>query len=176
MAPAIERSGGFLLADLAGICKSIQDSDIGTSIRESTYTFPIIETAHVICLAISVGLILITDLRLTGTILKKRRFTELWAQLKPIFTVGFVIMFVTGIILFLSQAYKAYESVFFRTKILLLILAAANALAFEYTSRPSVAQWDTAALPPPRARFAGWASIILWAAIIAAGRTMAYTF
>jgi len=85
-------------------------------------------------------------------------------------------MFVTGVVLFLSQAYKAYESVFFRTKIVLLVLAAANALAFEYTSRPSVAQWDTAAVPPLPARFAGWASIVLWAGIIAAGRTMAYTF
>ena len=162
--------------DLAAICKAIQDSDIGTSIRESTWTFPIIETTHVIGLAISVGLIPITDLRLIGFILRKRAFSELWGQLKPLFTVGFIIMFVSGILLFLSQAYKAYESIFFRMKIVFLILAAANALAFEYTSRPTVGEWDTAALPPPRARMAGWISIILWAGIIAAGRTMAYTF
>jgi hypothetical protein len=162
--------------DLAAICKGIQESDIGTSIRESTWTFPIIETTHVIGLAISVGLILITDLRLTGAILRKRPFSELWAQLKPLFTVGFIVMFLSGILLFWSQASKAYESIFFRTKIVLLILAAANALVFEYTSRPTVGEWDTAALPPPQARLAGWISIILWAGIIAAGRTMAYTF
>jgi len=161
--------------DLAAICKIIQDSDIGTSIRESTWTFPIVETTHVIALSISVGLILITDLRLTGAILRKRPFTELWAQLKPLFTVGFIIMFVSGIFLFWSQAYKAYESIFFRTKIVLLVLAALNALAFEYTSRPTVSDWDTT-VPPPQARLAGWISIILWAGIIAAGRTMAYTF
>jgi hypothetical protein len=162
--------------DLSAICKAIQDSDIGTSIRESTYTFPIVETTHVIGLAISVGLILITDLRLTGAILRKRPFSELWGQLKPLFTVGFIIMFISGILLFWSQAYKAYESIFFRTKIVLLIFAALNALAFEYTSRPTVGEWDTAARPPARARLAGWISIILWAGIIAAGRTMAYTF
>ena len=83
--------------DLAAICKMIQDSDIGTSIRESTWTFPIIETTHVIGLAISVGLILLTDLRLIGAILRKRPFTELWGQLKPLFTVGFIIMFLSGI-------------------------------------------------------------------------------
>lgn len=162
--------------DLASICQTIQDSDFGTSIRESTWTFPIIETTHVLALAISVGLILITDLRLTGSILRKRAFSELWAQLKPWFTAGFIIMFLSGIFLFLSQAFKAYESFFFRAKIVMLVLAGINALAFEYTSRPSIAEWDTAPVPPLRARLAGWFSIILWAGIIAAGRTMAYTF
>jgi hypothetical protein len=162
--------------DVAAICKMIQDSSIGTSIRESTWTFPIIETTHVIALSISVGLILLTDLRLIGAILRKRPFTELWAQLKPLFTVGFIVMFVTGIFLFWSQAFKAYGSIFFRIKMVLLILAAFNALVFEYTGRPTVGQWDTAAVPPAQARMAGWISIILWAGIIAAGRTMAYTF
>lgn len=161
--------------DLAAICKSLQYSDIGSSIRESTWTFPIVETIHVIGLSISVGFILITDLRLIGVILRKRAFSEVWAQLKPWFTVGFIIMFLSGILLFWSQALKAYQSVFFRAKMVFLILAAINALLFEYTSRPSIAKWDTA-VPPPQARLAGWLSIILWACIIAAGRTMAYTF
>lgn len=162
--------------DLAAICRTLQYSDIGTTIRESTWTFPIIETTHVIALSISVGLILVTDLRLIGAILRKRPFSEVWAQLKPWFTAGFIIMFLSGIFLFWSQALKAYESFFFRTKIVLLILAGINALVFEYSSRPSLAEWDTAAVPPPQARLAGWLSIILWAGIIAAGRTMAYTF
>lgn len=162
--------------DVAAICREIQYSSIGTSIRESTWTFPIIETAHVIGLSISVGFILITDLRLTGKILRKRPFSELWAQLKPWFTVGFILMFLTGIFLFWSQAFKAYSSIFFRAKIVLLLMAAVNALAFEYTSRPTVGEWDTAAVPPLQARLAGWLSILLWAGIIAAGRTMAYTF
>ena len=162
--------------NLAAICQMIQDSDIGTSIRESTWTFPIIETTHVIGLSISVGLILLTDLRLTGSIFRKRAFSELWAQLKPLFTAGFIIMFITGILLFWSQAFKAYESIFFRIKILALIFAAVNAVAFEYTSRARIAEWDTAPVPPPQARLAGWASIFLWAVIITCGRTMAYNF
>ncbi len=124
--------------DLAAICKTLQYSDIGTSIRESTWTFPIVETTHVIGLSISVGLILITDLRLIGAILRKRAFSEVWAQLKPWFTVGFIIMFISGILLFWSQALKAYQSIYFRAKIVFLILAGINALVFEYTSRPTV--------------------------------------
>src|SRR5581483_5694437 len=157
--------------DIASICKIIQDSDIGTSIRESTWTFPIVETTHVIGLSISVGLILVTDLRLTGAILRKRPFSELWAQLKTWFTAGFIIMFLTGFLLFWSSAFKAYESFFFRAKLVMLLLAGINALAFEYTSRPSIAQWDASPRPPLQARMAGWISLLLWAGIIAAGRT-----
>jgi hypothetical protein len=85
-------------------------------------------------------------------------------------------MFITGILLFWSSAFKAYESAWFRAKLVMLLLAGINALAFEYTSRPSIAEWDASPQPPIQARMAGWISLILWAGIITAGRTMAYTF
>ena len=39
------------------ICQALQDSAVGTSIRESIWTFPIIETVHVLGLAVSVGIL-----------------------------------------------------------------------------------------------------------------------
>ena len=77
---------------------------------------------------------------------------------------------------FWSQAVKAYGNIFFRIKILLLLLAAINALVFELTLRRRIASWDTAEKPPLRVRMAGVLGIALWAAVIAAGRTMAYNF
>jgi len=97
-------------------------------------------------------------------------------QLMPWSLGGFVVMFITGILLFWSHAMKAYGNIFFRIKISLLLLSAINALVFELTLRRSVASWDTAAKPPFRVRLAGVLGIVLWAAVIAAGRTMAYNF
>ena len=51
---------------IADWCQAIQASQIGTSIRESALVFPLIETAHVIGLSLSVGIILLLDLRLVG--------------------------------------------------------------------------------------------------------------
>ena len=160
---------------LLGLCQWIQNSEIGTGIRESTW-FPIIETTHVLALSLSVGLLLVSDLRLTGVVLRRRPASEVHRQLAPWMLAGFGIMFTTGILLFWSQAAKAYGSIFFRIKLTLLILAAINATTYHLTIYRRMDEWDNKLVPPARARVAGWCSLILWAGIIAAGRTMAYTF
>lgn len=158
------------------ICRWLQNSEWGTGIRESVWVFPIVEGTHVLALALSVGTLLIMDLRLGGFILKKEPVSQVSTQIMPWSLAGFTIMFITGILLFLSQAEKAYGSIYFRIKILLLILAGINALTFELTLRRRIATWDTQEVPPLRARLAGIMGMLLWAGVIAAGRTMAYNF
>jgi hypothetical protein len=48
------------------ICQWLQNSDLGTQIRESIYFFPIIEGIHVIALGISVGAVLWWQIRRGG--------------------------------------------------------------------------------------------------------------
>jgi hypothetical protein len=85
-------------------------------------------------------------------------------------------MVLTGALLFFSQPLKCYNSLFFRIKMTLLLLAGVNALVFHLTMYRSMADWDQMPVPSLRARLAGWLSLALWVAIITAGRTMAYKF
>jgi hypothetical protein len=89
---------------------------------------------------------------------------------------GFVLMFITGGLLFWAEAATAYNSVHFWIKMALILLAGVNAGFFEFTTHKHVAEWDTEIVPPMRARMAGLTSLILWTAIIVTGRTMAYAF
>jgi hypothetical protein len=89
---------------------------------------------------------------------------------------GFIVMVVTGALLFWARAASSYGNVYFRIKLLGLVLAGANAMFFNYKTARGIAAWDTAARPPLRVRMAGLLSIVLWAAVIASGRLMAYTF
>jgi len=158
------------------VCQWLQDTQIGTAIRESVWWFPLIEGTHVLALALSVGTLIVIDLRLTGFIMKDRRVSEVSRQLLPWSMTGFLIMFATGALLFWCQAVKAYGSIYFKLKILGLLLAGINALIFEFRTRRTIALWDADAIPPLRARIAGFTGMILWAGVIAAGRTMAYNF
>lgn len=167
---------GFSWMSILSICQWLQDTSIGTSIRQSIWVFPIIETTHVLASSISVGLLMVSDLRLMGYIMKHRPVSEVYEQIKPWMFMGFAIMTITGIFLFWCQAVKAYSSIFFKTKVVLLLLAAINAMAFERGIYRRVGEWDNALIPPIEARIAGWASLIMWATIITCGRTMAYTF
>ena len=51
----------------------------------------------------------------------------------------------------------------------LLLLAGLNMAYFQFVTARSVASWD-AGRASGGARFAGWASLILWAGVIACGR------
>jgi hypothetical protein len=161
---------------LHDFCFWLQNSAWGTAIRESTLLFPIIETAHVLGLSLSVGTIALLDLRLLGLGLRRQPASEVMRQVMPWSLIGFAIMFTSGALLFWSQALKAYNSTFFRIKLLLLICAAVNALIFQFTVYRRMSSWDEAPATPLGARISGVVSLCLWIAVIAAGRTMAYKF
>jgi hypothetical protein len=150
-------------------------TSISVAIRESSWVFPIIETTHVLGLSLSVGVLFVSDLRLVGLALRRRPASELWEQLKPWMVAGFIVMFSSGALLFWSQPIKAYQSVFFRAKLAFLLLAALNAAVYHTTIFRRINEWDDAPMPPAQARLTGWISLALWAGVIAAGRTMAYT-
>jgi hypothetical protein len=158
------------------ICHWMQDTSFGTSIRESVWTFPLIEGTHLLCITISVGTLLIMDLRMAGWLLRDEPVSRVTRAVLPVSLFGYCVMFLTGIVLFWCQAVKAWSSVYFKAKLIFLLLAGINALVFEMTTRKSQPAWDDDPVPPARARFAAIAGMILWAGVICAGRTMAYNF
>ena len=163
-------------APLLSFCQWLQDTAFSTSIRQSLWLFPAIETTHVLCLALSVGTIALVDLRLVGLALKKQTVSEVSRQLLPWALGGFAIMVATGLLLFSSLPMKCYASVFFRTKMALLLLAGANALFYQFRLYPRMSEWDDLAKPPLPVRMVGALSLLLWIGVIAAGRNMAYRF
>jgi hypothetical protein len=95
-------------------------------------------------------------------------------QIMPLAFCGFVVMFITGVLLFWSEAEKCYLSGFFRAKVVFLVLAGLNAGFFELSTKKTIEDWDKYPIPPVKARMAGLVSIISWTAVIIAGRATAY--
>ena len=162
------------MSNVPPIIQWMQTSDIGTGIRESIWLFPVVEATHVLTLALSVGVLIWFDLRLMGWGMKHQPISQVHKQVMPYAFVGFVIMFVTGVLLFWSEAEKCYLSGFFRAKVIFLLLAGLNAGIFELSTKKTIEEWDKYPVPPVKARMAGLVSIISWAAVIIAGRATAY--
>jgi hypothetical protein len=163
-----------LPANVPAIIHWMQISDFGTGIRESIWAFPIIEATHVLALALSVGVLLWFDLRLMGWGMKHQPISHVHKAIMPFAFIGFVIMFVTGVLLFCSEPEKCYLSGFFRAKVVFLVLAGLNAGIFELSTKKTIEDWDKYPIPPVKARMAGLVSIISWTAVIVAGRATAY--
>ena len=162
------------MSALPHFCQWLHDSTVGTSIRESTYAFPVIETVHVLGITLLVGTIAIVDLRLLGILFKREKVSSIVRQVLPLTWSGFVVMFVSGLLLFWSEAEKAYVNPVFRIKLLLLLLVGLNPLIFHSTIYRKVAAWDDALAAPRQARVTAILSLTLWSATIVAGRAIAY--
>ena len=121
-------------------------------------------------------MVVMMDLRLLGITLLQTPASEVVARLIPWTTIGFVVMVISGSLLFYAIPVKAYLNIFFRLKVAFLLLAGANTAVFHNTTFRRIGEWDTDLVPPFRARLAGGLSLLLWALIVVAGRMIAYNW
>lgn len=153
--------------------ESIEATALSTSIRESSFFFPFLDVMHVIGLALMLGPLMMFDLRLIGVLWKNHRVSKIAAKFLPLAVAGFFVVAVTGGLLFWSKPLAYYARIYFRIKVLLMALAFLNALLFHATIERRLAEWDSALPPPGQARLAGVLGLILWTAVVFAGRFMA---
>jgi hypothetical protein len=161
-------------APLLTFCQWLENTPPAAALRDSVWVFNVAETIHTLGIILVAGTIMLVDFRLLGMGLKRESFSEVVSRIVPFTLWGFALMFVTGASLFSAEAVKLYSSPFFRIKLVLLSLAGLNALLFHLTVYRKANEWDGAPKAPVQARLAGLLSLILWIAIIACGRAIAY--
>ena len=156
------------------ICHWLEQTSIGTAIRESLWLFPVIETVHIFGIILLVGGTSILDLRLMGLTFRDEPVTKLAKRFLPWAWSGFIIQVATGLLMFASEATKMYINTAFQIKMLMIVAAGVNAFVFHSLAYQSVGKWDKDPVAPVSARIAGLVSILFWFGIVAAGRWIAY--
>ena len=154
----------------------LENTPGSVGIRESIWTYPIIETTHVLSLCLFLGMIVMLDLRLVGVIFRRVPVSQVAGRLLPWAFAGFVVSVISGVLLFYSGPVRASQNIFFRIKLVMLILAGLNALIFHMTTYRRVAEWDLDPVAPFKARAAGVFSLLMWAGVVVAGRMIAYNW
>jgi ABC-type transport system involved in cytochrome c biogenesis permease subunit len=138
--------------------------------------YPLVESTHVLTLCFFVGLAGALDLRLLGYAFTAVPMRQMQKRFSPWIVGSFIVMVATGVLLFYAIPVRSYQNIFFRIKIVLLVAAGLNAFVFHSGIDRRVATWDLSTVPPPAARRAGAASLVLWAVIIVCGRMIAYNW
>jgi len=157
------------------IAQAMEASPFGTALRESRYGFPGLIFVHLCGLLITAGTVFLWDLRLLGVGLRSTPVSRVGQALLPWTWSGFCIMLLTGSAMVCMEAGRLYPNTAFRVKLALLILAGVNMLTFHATVYRSVGRLDRDAVVPTRARVAGAISLVLWFALLTAGRAIGYT-
>lgn len=155
--------------DLHSFFEWCDASALGLAVRGNTWAFPLIETIHILAITVLLGSILMTDLRMLGIAVRGIPVARLQRQLSKGIDISLVIVLVTGILLFLSEAVKLDDNIAFRPKMILL----ATAILFHYTLHNRATASDAPA-GPAWGKFAALVSILLWFGVGAAGRAIGF--
>ena len=141
-------------------------------VGESLWGYPIMLGAHVVGLAIVVGLFMMRDLRLIGFF--QGISYESLDSLRNLGWTGFVINAISGCFLFSSQATVFIDSTPFLLKIGMIFLAAIFAAIIQNKLRDEAPQWDSSGAVVGNVRIIAMVSAALWIGAIISGRLVAY--
>jgi hypothetical protein len=138
---------------------------------QSAWVFPMIESVHILSIALLVGAIAVLDLRLLG-LLRHQAVGPLMRSALPVALAGFAGAVASGTLLFVANAADLLANRAFSVKLALLMFGGLNAAWFHAgATREALAADGT---PPVGMRVAGAVSLLLWAATVFAGRLIAY--
>jgi hypothetical protein len=156
------------------ILSSLNDTALANTIRSSVWVFPAMETIHVTAIVIVVGSIARLDLRLAGLVSRNRPVTELVHEMLPWTWTSFIIATIFGVLLFVGQPVKYVGVAFFDVKLILILLAGLNMIAFHYWTYASIRQWDRDPIPPAAVRITGSLSLAFWISVVVCGRLIGF--
>lgn len=151
----------------------VSETALAAFIRESLWAYPTLETLHLFGMALVFCPIVLFDLRVLG---RNRDFNikRLHQTLLPWVWTGFTLNLLSGVLMFISDASEFANSPPFLAKLVLIGLAGLNALLFQKLLFPRLPGADDTSKISRVAKVTAAFSILLWTAVIIAGRLIAY--
>jgi hypothetical protein len=134
----------------------------------------LLEGTHILALMLFAGTIFIVDLRLLGLTFRQTPVSVISNKVLPLTVAGFSVVVLTGAALFYAKPLFYYHNIWFRAKLMFLLLAMVNIAIFHTRVHRNQQDWDTLAKPPRRARASAVLSLMSWLAVITMGRFIAY--
>jgi hypothetical protein len=168
-------AGGESVVNIPSLLASLQATALAGRIRDSLFIFPLLESAHVLGLALVFGTIAVIDLRLLGLASRERSFRRMASDILKWTWAAFALTALTGTLMFITNAAVYFHNTSFRVKMALLVLAGLNMLVFELTAGRTIREWDQAPSAPPIGKAVATLSLVIWIAVIFAGRIIGFT-
>jgi hypothetical protein len=152
---------------MIGFFQWLTESPLARALAASESVFVAIQSLHFIGFAFLIGTIAIVDLRLLNLVVPDRKPADLATDLKPWTWVGLGMMLTTGPLMFSTSATAYHYNASFRFKMVCLTLA----LMYHFTLHRRAIRSD---MSPVASKLAGAASLLLWSAVVFAGRMIAF--
>ncbi|WP_297693687.1 DUF6644 family protein [Phenylobacterium sp.] len=134
----------------------------------------LLEGTHLLALMLFAGTIFVVDLRLLGVTFRKTPVSVVSDRVLPMTVAGFLILLATGLALFFAKPMFYYHNLWFRAKMIFLVLAMINIAVFHSQVQRGQSAWDNHPTPPGPARISAIVSLVSWILVIGLGRFIPY--
>jgi hypothetical protein len=164
----------MLMLDAApAIFTALESSGVGQTIRQSSWMYMAANVGHIVSLVVFAGAIAVMDVRMTGALAATSPATVIGTA-RRVAMLGFLGLLLSGAVLFTAEASHVIMNTVFQVKLALIALGLINVLVFEFMTWPKIKDLPPLTPLPALARSSGIASLAIWIAVAAAGRTIAY--
>jgi hypothetical protein len=152
----------------------LQNLEPFSDLRSSAYVYPVVLALHLSAISVFGAMIVATDLRLLGWVLRDGLIADVIGRLRWPKRIGFLLAATCGFLLFSSKAEEYYYNAFFRAKLILLALVLVCELVFYRSVYADPSALDREPGIPGIAKLAAALSLFLWLGILCAGRYIGY--
>ncbi len=152
---------------------ALESSSLGAAIRQSAWAYMTANVGHILSLVIFASAVAVMDLRMIGAFAATSPGYVLRTA-RRVVVAAMAGLLVTGSVLFTAEASHVILNPVFQFKLALIALGLVNVAAFELFTVAKVKDLPPLTALPAAARWAGIASIAIWLAVAACGRSIAY--
>jgi hypothetical protein len=152
-------------------CDWLSNTPVSLKIQTILWIIPAVQTIHILSVSFVMASMAMLDLRLMGIAGKRQSISQMVARFVPWVWRVLLILLATGTILTIGEPERELLNWAFRTKMAMVATVSLVTLLVQQVNKRDAAFWENHRLG---AVAAGAASLLLWVAIVTAGRWIAY--
>ena len=156
------------------LCVWIDATPLSQWMQITPWVVPTVQTVHLLAIAVVASSALMIDLRLLGLFWADRPMKVVSSRFLPLIWWPLIVLFVTGVIMVISEPARSLKNPAFQLKMALLIGALLVTGLFQFLQRRNPKFANLSSGPRAAAMTIAIVSMLLWSAIIFAGRWIAY--
>ena len=135
---------------------------------------PIIQTVHILGIAVVMGSVVLLDLRILGLAVPSQKITEMTNRLMPWLWWALASNLISGAFFLFGRPIRYFNNPIFGWKVSFLIPAVLLALFFHMMNNREEGYWESSSKRLWSARAIALLSLFLWIMVAMAGRWIAY--
>ena len=142
----------------------------------SAWVIPTIQSVHIVAIGISVGAMLMIELRVLGLAGRDQSLRETTDRFGPWLLWALGVLLFTGILMVIGEPARQLLSISFWIKMFLLALGTLIAVAFVTSFRKNEQHWEQTLVNRGGVKLLAVLNLFVWVGIIFMGRMIGYDF